>query len=267
MKSGTTFLHNLLLNHPEVKIIERNMDYAYFDDDRIYKKGKKWYLSLFDDVKKYQDDYIIGQTSADCAFNPGSIDRILEHNPNIKLIFVLRHPIDRAYSLYWHQYSMGREYRTFEKAINKEPELIKKSYHNFKHYSYLERSKYKSQFETILNKIDSDNILFLDFVKLTKDTLNEINKALNFLNISEVNNIEELHFSKLPKNSARIPSNHFIVQLSAVLQNLKMEGLGRRLVNMFRVEKRPPKLDPIIRDRLEKELEEDIKFYNNILNK
>lgn len=264
MKSGTTFLHNLLINHPEIKIIERNMNHAYFDDDRIFQNGKDWYLGLFNNVKYLQDDFIIGQTSADCAFNPQSIDRILDHNPETKLIFVLRHPIDRAYSLYWHQYGMGREHRRFKDAIKKEPILIKKSYHHFKHYSYLERSRYKNQFKEIINIVPEKNLLLLDFISLTKNTKKSVNEVLKFLNVFEINDVEELNFSKLPRNPARIPTNHNIVRISAGLQKIKMFSIGRHLINLFRKDIKPPNMNNKIREYLEKELKEDILFYEQI---
>lgn len=264
MKSGTTFLHNLLMHHPEIKIIPRNMNHAYFDDDRIYIRGEAWYTSLFDHVKNFENKFVIGQTSADCAFNPNSIERILKHNKNTKLIFVLRHPVDRAYSLYWHQYSMGREFRRFEEALKTEPELIKKSYYNFKNYSYIERSRYKKQFEKIIRKIPEENLLLIDFVSLTKQTKKTINAVLNFLNISEITDLEKLNYSTLPRNSAKIPSNHFVVQISAGLQRFGLRSLGRRLVSLFRQEIKPPKMNIDLRLKLEKELAEDINFYKQV---
>ena len=51
-KSGTTFLTNLLINHPKVHIIKRDLDFAFFYDYRIYKKGENWYQSLFKDCSK-----------------------------------------------------------------------------------------------------------------------------------------------------------------------------------------------------------------------
>ena len=264
MKSGTTFLHNLLINHPEIKMIERNMDHAYFDDDRIYIRGDNWYENLFNQVSHYKGEFTIGQTSADCAFNPKSVDRILRYNQNTKLIFVLRHPIDRAYSLYWHQYSMAREHRRFESAISREARRINKSYYNFKNFSYIERSRYKKQFDCILDRVPPENILMLDFISLTQNTKDSINAILRFLNVSEVSDKEDLDFSNLPKNSARIPLNLLIVKLSAALQFLGLIGLGRRLVNMFSYEKRPMKMASKTRDFLEVELSEDIVFYNTI---
>lgn len=267
MKSGTTFLTSLLINHPEIHIIKRDMSYAYFDDDRVFKNGEKWYKSLFKETEDLDSKIVVGQTSADCAFNPESVKRIMDFNPNTKLIFVLRHPVDRTYSLYWHQYGMGREFRRFEQAIKKEPELIKKSYYNFKNYSYLERSRYKNQFDKILQLVPKENLLLLDFESLVKEPKDSINLVLDFLGISRVKNIEDLNYSKLPRNPALIPTSHFVVQVSAALQRMGLVSVGRRLVNLFREEVRPPKMNTVIRARLTKELDGDIKFYENVRNK
>lgn len=264
MKSGTTFLTNLLISHSKIHIIKRDMDYAYFDDDRIFKKGPDWYKSLFKETKNLESSIIVGQTSADCAFNPDSVKRIMDFNPETKLIFVLRHPIDRAYSLYWHQYGMGREFRRFEKAINKEPELIKMSYHNFKHYSYVERSRYKRQFEEILKLVPEENLLLLDFDSLVKETKDSINVVLGFLKVSKINDLEELRYSKLPRNPALVPTSHLIVQISAAIQKIGLIRIGRRLVNLFREEVKPPKMNPDTRNRLSLELKDDIKFYDDV---
>jgi len=265
MKSGTTFLHNLLENHPQISIIDRDMDYAYFDDDRIFKRGKDWYLSLFEkELHNKKEDTFIGQTSADCNFNPGSIQRILDHNPGAKLIFVLRHPIDRAYSLYWHQYGMGREYRKFEHAIKVEPTLITKSYHNFKHYSYIERSRYNKQFQEVLKLVAAENLLFMDFESLVKEPLATTNIVLEFLGANKVNDLRELNFTELPTNPAKIPTNHAVVVLSVYLQNMGMIRIGRRILNLFREESRPPKMNEETRKLLEIELKEDIVFFEKV---
>jgi hypothetical protein len=267
MKSGTTFLHSLLNNHDQIRIIDRNMDHAYFDDDRIYFRGKDWYLSLFDGVIQDMDQgKIIGQTSADCNFNPGSVKRILDHNPNIKLIFVLRHPIERTYSLYWHQYGMGREFRNFEKAIKIEKQVITQSYYNFKNYSYLERSRYNKQFEEIIKLMPVENLLILDFESLVKDTLSTMNIVLKFLGVNQIASIEQLNLDNIGRNPARIPTNHAIVLLSSGLQKLGFLRLGRKIINMFRKEMKPPKMKEETFKRLEMELKNDIEFFFKVKN-
>ncbi|WP_163381060.1 sulfotransferase family protein [Cyclobacterium sp. SYSU L10401] len=264
-KSGTTLLHSLLLNHPQVKMLDRNMDYSYFDDDRLFTKGFDWYRQLFAPLEAtWTADSIIGQTSADCAFNPQAVPRILEVMPKTKLIFVLRHPIERTYSLYWHQYSMAREHYRFEKAIALEPDRIKKSYHNFKHYSYLGRSRYKRQFDKILSLVPPEKMILLPFDALTKQTLPTVNRIFEFLGVSPVFNLEELNYSTLPRNSARIPTNHTAVIASSYLQKLGFLSVGRRLVNSFRVEQRPPAMNPNTKKLLEEELAEDIAFFESV---
>lgn len=263
-KSGTTFLTNLLINHSEIHIIKRNMAHAYFDDDRVFKNGADWYKSLFKETEDLDSSIVVGQTSADCAFNPGSVKRIMDFNPNTKLIFVLRHPVDRAYSLYWFLYGLGVEFRRFEQAIEKEPQLIKESYYNFKTYSYLERSRYKTQFDDILQRVPKENILLLDFESLVKETKDSINLVLDFLEVSRVKDIEELNYSKLPRNPSLIPTSHFIVQVSAALQRIGMERIGKRLISLLRKEVKLPKMNTETRAHLSKELDGDIKFYENV---
>lgn len=265
MKSGTTFLHSLLQNHPQIRIIDRNMDFSYFDDDRIFERGKKWYLKLFCDITAdLKKGEIIGQTSADCNFNPGSVQRILAHNPDTKLIFILRHPIDRAYSLYWHQYGMGREFRRFESAIKIEPYLIKKSYYNFKHYSYLERSRYDTQFKEIVKIVPAENLLILDFESLVSETKSTINIVLEFLGLEKVNDLEELDFNNLPRNRAKIPTLHIIVIISYFFQRIGFVSFGRRIVNLFKKEVRPPKIKEHTNNILKEKLNDDILFYTKI---
>lgn len=263
-KSGTTFLTNLLNSHPEIHIIKRNMAHAYFDDDRVFKNGEQWYKSLFIETEKLEKNVVIGQTSADCAFNPNSIKRIMDFNPRTKLIFILRHPVDRAYSLYWFLYGMGVEFRSFEQAIKKEAELTSKSYHNLKTYSYLGRGRYKAQFDPILKLVPNENLLLLDFESLVINSLESINVILDFLGVDKVHDVEQLNLSNSPKNPSFVPTSHLIVQLSAVLQHIGLKSLGKRLIGLFRKEIRPPKMNMETRARLSNELNEDIKFYEDV---
>lgn len=264
-KSGTTLLHNILFNHPQIAMLDRNMQYAYFDNDRVFTRGMDWYLKLFSSLESAKNTgSIIGQTSADCAFNSQAVKRIMEVLPNIKLIFVLRHPIDRAYSLYWHQYSMAREHYRFEKAIRIEPNRIRKSDYNLRQFSYMERSRYKKQFDRILGLVPQKNIILLPFDALTTQPLSTVNRIFDFLEVATISNLEELKFSTLPRNSARIPSNHTVAVVAAYIKKLGLTSIGRRLLNMFRVEQRPPKMSIAMSQLLQSELAEDIAFFETM---
>jgi hypothetical protein len=262
MKSGTTFLGNLMANHRNVEILERNMDYNFFDNDVVFTRGIDWYESLFE--KYSSKDMIIGQISADCAYNNGSIERIQWMIPSIKLIFILRHPIDRAYSMYWHQYSLGREFRSFENAIKREDKIVQKDYYHYKMFSYVNRSKYKAQFKNVYNYFDENQVLLIPFDALIESTLEVMNKIFSFLGVTRINSLNELNIDSVPRNRTRIPSNHMIVYISAILQKIKLIRLGRIIIFLNRKDQRPPEMKKSTRKLLENILKDDIAYYYRV---
>ena len=265
MKSGTTFLDTRLRNHPKIKMPERSMDYSFFDDDRVYKKGSDFYKELF---KEFDfNNYVIGQTSADCAFNKNSILRIRKMIPDCKLIFIIRHPVDRINSLYWHQVSMGREYYSLEKAISKETYRVNKNYYSYKHYSYLSRSQYANQFKIIYKHFKKENVLVIPFEDVVKNQLKFFNIIFKFLNVSEINSISEILTGEEKNNKARIPKNLMVSKIAFFIQKIGFLRISRFLLNKFRVESKTPKMSPKLNLKLQEILKEDIDFYNDIKNK
>jgi hypothetical protein len=261
MKSGTTYLDNLVRGHPEVYMPKRLMDYSFFDNDEIFKKGLEWYKSIF---QPPSNDLVVGQTSADCAFNRGSIERIKQVIPNVKLVFIVREPIARSYSLYWHQVMMGREYNSFEEVIRKEPSRICKSYYNYKMYSYLERSRYKRQFDRVFSVFPKDQVLIIPFELLIKNELLYLNKVFRFINVKEVTSLDQLNVASLSKNPARIPSNMQVVRLSAALQRVGMIRIGRFILNRFLIQQRPPAMSDKTHAQLKEFFKEDIDFHKTL---
>ena len=71
--------------------------------------------------------------------------RIYDYNSNIKLIIILRNPIERAFSHWNMEVQRKREHRTFWDAINKEVNNLGKNLNKSRTFSYLERGFYFSQ--------------------------------------------------------------------------------------------------------------------------
>ncbi|RNI13582.1 hypothetical protein EFE41_03125 [Methanohalophilus portucalensis FDF-1] len=139
-KAGTTSLLRYLRSHPE--IFMPNKEVHFFD--RNYLKGLEWYKSQFADnsvsIKVY------GEKCPEYMYLENVPERIYQNFPNIKLIFILRNPLERAYSGYWHEVKNGRENLPFEKAIKKEEERLKSEEAYCKiHCSYIDRGKYIEQ--------------------------------------------------------------------------------------------------------------------------
>jgi len=102
MKAGTTTLAARLAAHPALCVSERK-EPGYFSRDERYALGAEWYASFF---KHRRPGQMLGDAStcySRSAVYPEAAPRLREHNPGLKLVYVLRHPVDRAYSHYAHE--------------------------------------------------------------------------------------------------------------------------------------------------------------------
>ena len=111
-KSGTTWLYNCFKEHPDVYVTNRDTVH-YFSLN--YHRGIKWYEKFYQDVKK---ERLITDLTPNYALDPKCAKRISEFNKDAKILFILRNPIKRAFSHYWHQKKKGRIDYTFEDTLH-----------------------------------------------------------------------------------------------------------------------------------------------------
>ncbi|MBT8235241.1 MAG: sulfotransferase, partial [Bacteroidia bacterium] len=98
-KSGTTTLHDILIQHPEL-CIPAEKDFHYFDNDVNYEKGSNWYKSYFDSCK---DSGKRGEIAATYLYSKAAAARLANDvGSDLKIIALLRNPAHRAYSEYMH---------------------------------------------------------------------------------------------------------------------------------------------------------------------
>ena len=175
MKSGTTTLANYLFLHPQIAIPE--CEVGYFANDK-YQKGKEWYESFI-------SKYITPQTKIAGEKTPYSYlsytaERIYQYNPEMKLIWILRNPVDRAYSNYTNDLFNIDEWRSFEECIKREN---KRSYHN----RYLEKGKYFAQITTFLQYFKKEQMHFIIFEEFINNLQQELDKISEFLKVEKIN--------------------------------------------------------------------------------
>lgn len=255
-KSGTTYLDTLLRTVNSVQLLDRNLNWSFFCNDTIYSKGTQWYEFLFDGMNP---DKLLGQTSADCLYNPGTLERIKAFNPEMKILVILREPISRTYSQYWHEVKVGREHLSFETALEKEADRIKASYRNFKRYGYVARSRYASQIKALKETFTADQIYITTLNRLKEDELNELNRILQFLGQAPLKKIQRKESVRY--NTGAVPKSIF---LQRCLYFLGFIGLGRirNLIYSWNLQRIPlPKMKNETRALLEKELEQDIQAF------
>ena len=215
-RGGTTSLYNYLIDHPN--ILPAFKKEIHFFDNNFYR-GMSWYRAHFPikyycQLKKfiYKQNFITGEASPDYMFNPFTVERVYSKLPNVKIIILLRNPVDRAFSHYHMNVRNGFEVLSFENAIKKAMEvyennkqsLLKKIERNimfYPKYNYLARSKYIEQIKPWLEKFPRKNILIIkseDLYSTTAETLKEVLKFINLPYIEQQKEFKRFHFGNNP---------------------------------------------------------------------
>ena len=115
-RGGTTSLYNYLTSHPN---IAPSMTKEVMFFDAKFHRGFQWYQAHFPPQLQqfYQKRLITGEASPSYFHHPLVPSRIKASLPQVKLIVLLRNPVDRAYSHYYYAVKAGREPLPFEIAI------------------------------------------------------------------------------------------------------------------------------------------------------
>jgi hypothetical protein len=164
-KSATTALYEILRQHPDIFLPKKKEPGFFFNND--YIKGIDWYeREYFFNIK---NEKIVGDLTPNYIYYDYVAKRICYClGKEVKFIFMLRNPIDRAYSNYWMSYKRGYEKETFERAIELEKARIKMGDFEKDNFSYVERGFYSKQIKNYLYYFPKENmkfIIFEDFIK------------------------------------------------------------------------------------------------------
>lgn len=110
-KAGTTSLKNYLGQHPKLQT-HPHKELSYFFDAAEYEKGFENALRKYYDVKEGSN--LLVAKNAGLYVSEQGIIRLKEHNPDCKLVLILRNPIERSYSSYLMEKNYGAINGTFE---------------------------------------------------------------------------------------------------------------------------------------------------------
>jgi len=182
-KAGTTTLHEILAQHPEIFLPEIKETHFFFKEDK-YQKGLSHYSKTY--FKNWKGEKAVGEVDPGYMYFPFVPERIYKDlGKDIKILILLRNPVDRAYSQYLMNVRRSLETKSFEEAIESEKERIKEGFFNFRMFGYVERSLYLKQIKRLLKFFPVENMFFIifetEFLNKREET---IKKVFDFLNIS-----------------------------------------------------------------------------------
>lgn len=101
-KCGTTALYMYLSHHKQI-VSGRCKEIHFFDQDANYRKGSFWYHLHFPHVDEITLETLAFEATPYYLYYPPVAQRIYEYDPHLKLIILLRNPVDRAYSA-WNMF-------------------------------------------------------------------------------------------------------------------------------------------------------------------
>lgn len=169
-RAGTTALYEYLRRHPAV-VGPAWKEVNFFDVH--YPRGEAWYRGHFPiGARSRRLGSIVGEASPSYLFHPLGPERIRALLPDVRLIALLRNPVDRAHSHYHHEVELGREPLSFEDALEREEERMRGEQermladpeyfsHAWWNFTYLARGRYAEQLERWLAVFPRDQLLVL----------------------------------------------------------------------------------------------------------
>lgn len=180
-KSGTTSLHRLLESHRGIFFPPRPQEIHYFDLEENFRRGPRWYERFFEG---WAGEPYCAQTSPLYMYEPAAAGRIHDLLPEARILFILRHPVDRAYSHYWHEVRFGYEAAPFAEALELESERLAEGFEGRRQYSYLDRGRYAGQIRRFYELFGRDRCLVLlqDELKASPEAVRL--KVADFLRLS-----------------------------------------------------------------------------------
>jgi len=188
MKAGTSSLHHILSRHHEIFFAEREIYFFDMDDveqhpDFFMDHQGQWRFQDYKDDCKEQlayygrffeqsiDGQLIGERSSTYMASAKVPPRMARLLPEVKLIFMLRDPVTRAYSHYWHLVSTGRATYDFEATLRHTPGTI------------LQRGYYKKQIERYQKFFPVNHLKFIIFDEFIQDPQSCIDNLCEFLGL------------------------------------------------------------------------------------
>ncbi|MFW6200201.1 MAG: sulfotransferase domain-containing protein [Gemmatimonadota bacterium] len=122
-RSGTTSLADNLADHPDV-FLSNPKEPWFFDGPRYEERDLDWYWDEY--YSEWSGEGAVGEASSHSLFVPHVADRLRADLPDARLMAILRHPVDRAYSHWWMNRYFGMEGLSFDDAVRENLERLER---------------------------------------------------------------------------------------------------------------------------------------------
>ncbi|MGH3315031.1 MAG: sulfotransferase domain-containing protein [Nocardioidaceae bacterium] len=200
-RCGTTSLYRTLVEHPSVLPAVLHKGVHYFDT--AYTRSPRWYRGHFPlqatarrTSTRTGSRTITGEASPYYMFHPAVPARIANDLPDVKLIALLRDPVERAYSAHTHELARGFDTLPFEEALEAEEDRLAGEEirlladpgfvsHAHQHQAYVDRGRYVEQLDRMASLVGRDRLLVLDADDFFADPYTGLADVQRFLDLPQ----------------------------------------------------------------------------------
>ena len=181
-KSGTTALHYFLAAHPKITMGDQQ-EMHFFDDDAMFADSVD-YEQLHKHYPRLAPSIIAGDCTPSYIYYEPAAERIWQYNRKIKLLVLLRNPVERAFSAWNMETKRGAEHISFEKAVEQEAARCREALPlQHRVFSYIDRGFYAHQVRRLFNIFAEDNCLVLLNEELRTEHEKALRKVFKFLKV------------------------------------------------------------------------------------
>lgn len=279
-KCGTTSLYHYLSQHPEIYLPDQKELHYFARQELLAHTGGPGdeaavrnvcrSASCYEDFfRPAEDGQTIGEVTPSYFVYPESADRILRDcGKEMKILVMLRNPVEKAYSQYLHLVKEGRETLPFPEALKAESERAGQRYNDF--WRYTQSSMYADRMEYFLDSFGRDRVKVVLFEDFIADTGRELEKICEFIQVNssfEFDTSRKYNPSGVPMSEtfARFISGDSAIKkiIGYLTPDLLKSGIYERVMRANTGKK--PKLSPETRGKLKTVFKPDIRQLESLL--
>ena len=291
-KCGTTAMSNYLNQHPDIHIGPKEMHFFGADlrTNETSNQSKDRYLSRLNEGKEVETKYL-GEASVWYLYSQTAAYEIKEFSPSVKILIMLRNPVDMLYSLYYQWLHEGKLLPSFSEAIEQEEEIRKKAEPMFSEGKRLravmhtDLARFHEQVNRYFNVFGQENVKVIIYDDFQKNIQKVYQEVLDFLEIDSClipEKFEKINSHKRYKNYLfhRLFSNpHDTPELERKLSsNLRKiikplvpkrlrKNVRDRLIGWNTVTSERPLMKPEVHQYICSKLAPDLEKLSSLLNR
>ena len=210
-KSGTSWVARVLASHTSISVPAKEVHFF----DQYWDRGQDWYRDRF----RSQPGTLVGEFTPKYMYLPECCNRIADTCPGVRLVCILRNPVDRAISSYRMMRQRLGESRSFAECLAATPDLT-------------DRGRYFEQLQPYFSTFGEDRLLVLLFEEVAAEPSRLASQLGSFLGVDPAGFV--LNQDRSPSNEPRLPRlRKLMTGTSHALRQRGLDGVANTLSRVF----------------------------------